>query len=130
MDRSWKGKKVLIVDDSKNMQTELGDLYREIDLDVIGVVSSGLEAIEFVKDKKPDLISMDIVMPEMDGIECYRKIHNMDDRFEFIFVSVLSAEPRVVAHYAKEINADRFLSKPLQRDNLELILNRIFSKKV
>ena len=67
--------KVLIVDDSKVTQKFLTNLFSfNPDFEVVGTAGSGFEAIELVKEKKPDVITMDIHMPAMDGFEATRKI--------------------------------------------------------
>lgn len=67
--------KVLIVDDSLTSQTLLQTvLTADVDIEVIGAVNGGMEALEFLRNHKPDIVTMDLHMPGMDGLEVTRKI--------------------------------------------------------
>ena len=79
-----EGKSVLIVDDSDRIREELRSEYSEQGFKVVGECENGLQAIEFLEEHPNiDLVSLDIIMPEMDGIECYRAIRALDQMLEF-----------------------------------------------
>ena len=63
---SWHGKKILVVDDSESIRKDLVALYQSVGLEVVGEASDGVIAIEEYQQKKPDMVSMDIIMPNMD----------------------------------------------------------------
>ena len=119
MSQSWRGKRVLVVDDSLKMQEEISDLFIEIGCEVVGVAASGIEALQKVKDLKPDLLSLDIIMPEMDGIECYRALQRYGLNCRAFFITALAADPRIPASYEKEMDPKLFLPKPVTRHLLE-----------
>ena len=83
-------KTVLIVDDSPKAGEELRAIYEGLGLQVIGVLERALEVEAFYEEHRPDLISLDIIMPEMDGIECYFKLKEKHDEIRVIFVSALA----------------------------------------
>lgn len=113
MANPWHGKSVIIVDDSESSRSLLESLYKDAGLNIIESVSSGLELLNIVRESVPDYISLDIIMPEMDGIECYFKLKDLEIPTQVFFVSALSVENRVVSVYADEIPSSVFLPKPL-----------------
>lgn len=126
MSHIWKGKKVVIVDDSRNVRDDLQKLFSNIGLNVVGVADGGGAAIELVKQHEPDLVSLDIIMPEMDGIECFQKLKNVGGQREYLFITVLASEPRVVDFYKDEIAKERFIPKPVDQQFLTDRLDKIF----
>lgn len=105
--------KVLIVDDSATMQDELTQLYKSLGHQVIATAGNGLEALEKVKELSPDLVSLDIIMPDMDGIETYRKLRLLDFKPRVLIVSALANEPRLIQAYQHEISVDHYCAKPV-----------------
>ena len=71
---AWAGKTVLIVDDSALVREELSMLYREVGMKVLDTAVHGVDALAKLERVCPDLVSVDIVMPEMNGIDLYRAI--------------------------------------------------------
>lgn len=116
------GLSVLIVDDSADIRFELREKFESIGQNVIGECSNGLEAIELVKQLQPDLVSLDIIMPVMDGIECYRILRSLPNPPRVILISALASEPKVLKAYEAEIYTDHFLAKPVE---LELLVSTI-----
>lgn len=119
MERPWEGKTVVIVEDHDETRRQLKSLYAEVGLNIVGEAKDGIEALEVVGATKPDLVSLDIIMPNMDGIECYRNLKKKHPHMQFFFVSALSSEHRVTECFAEEIGLERFIQKPLKKDVLE-----------
>lgn len=130
MERPWEGKTILIVDDNDAQRAALSRLYKDVGLVPIGEARDGLEALEAVRENSPDLVSLDIIMPNMDGMECYHHIRRMTPTPLVFFVSALSTEQRVVDCYVEDIGLDKFLSKPLSRDVLEGRLAAFFGLRL
>ena len=65
---------VLIADDNKEFCNILNDyLLNQRDIVVAGIAKDGIEALELIEEKKPDLVVLDIIMPHLDGLRCFRK---------------------------------------------------------
>lgn len=126
MDRKWEGKNAIICDDSKKAREELKSIFDKAGLNVIGLASTGFQVIEMVEKHNPDLVSLDIIMPEMNGMECYKKLQQLNVQAEIVFISALATENRIVSHYQSEIEPERFISKPLTQTILEERLAKIF----
>ena len=121
------GLNVLIVDDSADIRFELREKFESIGQNVIGECSNGLEAIELVKQLQPDLVSLDIIMPVMDGIECYRILRSLPNPPRVILISALASEPKVLKAYEAEIYTDHFLAKPVEIELLVSTIEGVFS---
>ncbi|MCX6130000.1 MAG: response regulator [Proteobacteria bacterium] len=119
--------RALIVDDSPKIRGELRQLLVRLGWTVVGEASNGVEALELVVQLKPDLVTLDIIMPEMDGIECYRALRAISPPPRCILISVLAAEARVIAAYSQEILPSHFLRKPVQEKELREHLDEIMS---
>ena len=79
-------------------------------LQVVGVASNGVEAIEVFRQTDPDVVTMDITMPEMDGIECVEQLVAMKPEVLILIVSALADKATAVEAMAKGANG--FLNKP------------------
>ena len=118
MTEPWQDKTIVIVDDSKPSRDQLEKLYTSMGLKVLKTLESGLAALEVIPHVNPDFVSLDIIMPEMDGIECYFKLRDLELPCDVFLVSALSLESRVVGVYADEIPQAAFLPKPLTEEVL------------
>ena len=127
MTNSWEGLSVLVADDSTEVQENLAKTYENLGFKVAGFAANGIEVIEQLDDLKPDLVSLDVIMPEMDGIECFRKIQEREDPPKCLIVSALSKEPRIISHYAEEIHPDLYVRKPVVEENLRKKLETLFA---
>ncbi len=105
-------KKVLIVDDTKFMRNILASILKKKDLDVVGEAVNGREAVEKYKELKPDLVTMDIIMPEVDGIQAVREIIKFDPNARILMCSAMGQQALVIE--AIQAGAKDFVIKPFQ----------------
>ena len=102
--------KLMIVDDSNIMRRriERSQTFEEIEL--VGTASNGLEALEMFKKTDPDVVTMDLTMPQMDGIECISKLVVLKPAVRILVISALADKATAVE--AMEKGANGFLNKP------------------
>ncbi len=103
---------VLIVDDATFMRTMLKDILSKNGLKIVGEASNGKEAVEKCNRLKPDLITMDITMPKMNGIEAVRKIKEKNPQAKIIMVSAMGQQKLIIE--SLEAGALDFITKPFQ----------------
>jgi len=120
--------KVLIVDDAmfmRNMIAEIftGKKYGNEDFEVIAEAENGLEAIERFREHKPDIVTMDIVMPEMTGIEALKEIMALDPSANVVMCSALGQDSLVME--ALDSGAKDFIVKPFQPGKVIDVVTRI-----
>ena len=128
---TWSGHTVVIVDDMPKVIDRLRNLYSEIGLEVVGVAHNGIEALTVIKEQQPDLVSLDIIMPEMDGIECYRKLRDGAEfshkRPRMFFVTYLATEPKFLAAYREEIPEHLFVAKTYTAEPVRNTLDKLYA---
>jgi len=107
---------VLIVDDALFMRMMIKDILSKDGFEIVGEAENGAEAVEKYADLKPDLVTMDIVMPEMDGIEAVRTIIKMDPGARVLMCSAMGQQLLVVE--ALEAGARDFIIKPFQPEKV------------
>lgn len=109
--------RVLIVDDTIGVREMIRHALEQAQMSVAGEASNGVEAIARYRELKPDLVTMDLVMPEMSGTEAAREILALDPAARIVAVSGLS-QPSVMAE-AEEVGMAGFVPKPI--DAAELV---------
>jgi len=115
-------KKVLVVDDAVFMRKTISSALLEAGFEVVGEAKSGVEAIKKYKELSPDIVTMDITMPDMDGINAVRKIKEYDPNCKIIVISAMGQDAMVKE--ALIAGAQNFLVKPLKMDTIVDTLNR------
>ena len=114
---------VLAVDDSKTMLAMIAVQLRGSDFEVVATASSGLEALEKYQQIKPQLVLLDIVMPEITGIDTLERLLQADTGARVVMVSSVGTEDTVRDCLKK--GAKSFLQKPLQKEGMLNILKNV-----
>lgn len=109
-------KSVLICDDAAFMRVMIKDILTKNGYDVAGEAENGLKAVEKYNETKPDLVMMDITMPEMDGIQALKKIKEADAGANVIMCSAMGQQAMVIE--AIQNGAKDFIVKPFQADRV------------
>ncbi|MDD6770421.1 MAG: response regulator [Inconstantimicrobium porci] len=108
--------RVLIVDDAAFMRMMIKDILEKNGFEVIGEANNGLKAVEFYKKEKPDIVTMDITMPDMDGIGAVKEIKAFDPNAKVIMCSAMGQQGMVMD--AIRAGAKDFIVKPFQADRV------------
>jgi two-component system chemotaxis response regulator CheY len=118
--------RVMVVDDALFMRRMLSDILKKEGIEVCGEAENGKEAIEKYQQLKPDLVTMDIVMPkveEIDGIGAVKEIMKNDPQAKIIMVSAMGQHSLVVE--AIQAGAKDFVTKPFQPSRVVEALKRV-----
>jgi two-component system chemotaxis response regulator CheY len=102
--------KLMIVDDSNLMRRRIERSQQFEELELVGTAADGVQALELFKRTDPDVVTMDITMPHMDGIECIARLVEMKPAIRILVVSALADKATAVE--AMERGANGFLNKP------------------
>jgi two-component system chemotaxis response regulator CheY len=108
--------RILIVDDAAFMRMMIRDILTKNGYEVCGEANDGAQAIERFKELRPDLITMDITMPEMDGINSLKEIKKIDPNAKVIMCSAMGQQAMVID--AIQAGAKDFIVKPFQADRV------------
>ena len=108
--------KVLIVDDAAFMRMMIKDILTKNGYEVAAEAENGIKAIEKYQETNPDLVLMDITMPEMDGIQALKKIKEVDAGAKVIMCSAMGQQAMVIE--AIQSGAKDFIVKPFQADRV------------
>lgn len=114
---------ILIADDSMFMRQMLKELLPKDQFTVIGEASTGKEALAKYNELNPDLVTMDITMPDMDGITAVRKIIETSPKAKIVMVSAMGQKPMIKE--ALEAGAKDFIVKPFDREKIISILSNL-----
>lgn len=108
--------KILITDDAAFMRMMVKDILTKGGHEVVGEAENGKQAVDKYKELKPDLVTMDITMPEMDGIEALKAIKAEDPNANVIMCSAMGQQAMVLE--AIQAGAKDFVVKPFQADKV------------
>ncbi len=115
--------RVLIVDDAIFMRNMLKDIFDGDSFEIVGEAANGVEAIENYKELKPDLTTMDIVMPFKSGIEATKEILALQRDAVVIMCSALGQESLVME--AIEAGAADFVVKPFKPEDVQRVVSKV-----
>ncbi len=108
--------RVLVVDDAAFMRMMVKDILTKNGYEVVGEAENGMKALEKYQELKPDLITMDITMPEMDGISAVKEIKKVDPNAKIVMCSAMGQQAMVIE--AIQAGARDFIVKPFQPDRV------------
>lgn len=109
-------KSILVCDDAAFMRMMIKDILTKGGYLIAGEAENGLKAIEKYKETKPDLVMMDITMPEMDGIQALKKIKEADPSATVIMCSAMGQQAMVIESI--QSGAKDFIVKPFDKDRV------------
>jgi len=114
---------VLIVDDAAFMRISIKNMLTKNGYDVVGEAENGLIAVEMYKELQPDIVTMDITMPEMTGLDALKEITKLDPSSKIVMVSAMGQEAMV--RDAIVSGAKGFIVKPFKEDGIVAALKKL-----
>ena len=117
--------RLMIVDDSNIIRNRIQRLYNSDTFSLVAMATNGDDAVEKFKLYKPEVITMDLTMPQMDGLECIEKLVELDPGVRILVVSALSDKATGIK--ALELGASGFLCKPFSEEELVEALDELVS---
>jgi len=112
--------RVLIVDDAMFMRVTIGNMLRDLKFEVVGEAENGKIAIEKYRELKPDVVTMDITMPVMSGIDAVKAITGEFPDAKIVMITALGQQK--ILKEALENGAKDFISKPFHPVQLEQVM--------
>ncbi len=116
---------VLICDDAIFMRTMLSDILQQAGFDIVGEAETGAQAVARYRELRPDLVTMDIVMPDMGGIDAVREITKLDPAARILMCSAMGQQALVIE--AIQAGAKDFVVKPFQPSRVLEAIQRVLS---
>ena len=116
MEECSVGNRILIVDDAAFMRMMIKDILTKNGFEVVGEAADGAQAVEKYSELNPDLVTMDITMPEMDGITALKAIKKADANAKIIMCSAMGQQAMVID--AIQAGAKDFIVKPFQAERV------------
>ena len=108
--------KIMICDDAAFMRMMIKDILTKNGYEIAAEAENGADAVEKYPDAKPDLVLMDITMPDMDGIQALKKIKEIDPNANIIMCSAMGQQAMVIE--AIQSGAKDFIVKPFQAERV------------
>lgn len=115
--------RILIVDDAKFMRMTLSNIFAKHDFEVVGTAENGEQAIKLYKELEPDIVTLDITMPVMDGLTALAEIMKYDPQANVIMCSAMGQQRLVVE--AIELGAKDFIVKPFAEERVIEVVKSI-----
>ncbi len=114
---------VLVVDDAIFMRTMISDILSQAGYEVVGEAETGTQAVERFKELNPDLVTMDIVMPDMGGIDAVRAILKIAPSAKILMCSAMGQQALIIE--AIQAGAKDFVVKPFQPSRVLEAVQRV-----
>ena len=117
---------VLVVDDSKTSRKILTDVLTRMGLEVIGEAVNGEEGFLKYKELRPDIVTMDITMPVMNGLESLLLIKHEDENAKVVMITAAGQKNNLMQ--AVKAGAEEFLTKPLEEEEIRRVIGELTAK--
>ncbi len=118
--------RILIVDDSSVMRRNLSVILKEAGHTIVGEAVNGKQAVTLYEKTTPDIVTMDISMPVMSGVEALKEILSMDASAKIIMVSALNQKKLIFA--ALSGGAKHYIIKPIEPDKVVAVINEVLGQ--
>lgn len=119
-------KRIMVVDDSRLVRVQMEDVLAGTEYEIAAYCRSGEDAIARYAEVQPDLVTMDIIMPGMDGLETARTILEAHPEAKIVMVSSLAYDDTI--NESKEIGAKDFIFKPFDKEQILSTFDRVLSE--
>lgn len=116
-------KTLLVVDDAMFMRNTLKMMLKKEGYEIVGEADNGMKAIEKYQELKPDIVTMDIHMPEMGGIDALSHIIKMDPKAKIVMISAAGDQKHVME--AMRLGAANFIIKPFSEEKVLKVLKSL-----
>lgn len=117
--------KLMIVDDSNIIRNRISRVFNASEFQLVATATNGQEAIDLYKMHRPQVVTMDLTMPQMDGLECIDRLVSMDPQVRILVVSALSDKATGIK--ALQLGASGFLCKPFSEEELGEALSELMT---
>ncbi len=116
-------RRILIVDDAMFMRSTLKMMLRKKEYNIVGEAQNGIEAIKQFRTLKPDIVTLDIHMPEMGGIDALTEIMKINPKAIVVMISAAGDQKHVLD--AMQLGAKNFIIKPFTEDKVFQVFNKL-----
>ncbi|MBU5594024.1 response regulator [Amphibacillus sp. MSJ-3] len=115
--------RILVTDDAAFMRMQLKNIFESLGHEVVGEAENGLVAIDLYNELKPELVTMDITMPEMNGVEAVKEIKKSDPDATIVMCSAMGQQQMVLE--AIQAGAKDFIVKPFDQERIKQAIEKI-----
>ncbi|WP_161890707.1 response regulator [Pontibacter russatus] len=119
--------RILIVDDSFYMRTMLKNMLADAGYEVVGEAPNGQTALELAKETKPDLITLDVILPDNTGLDVLKGIKAEQPDMKVIIVSAVGQE--VIVNEAMEYGAKAYIVKPFSEEKVLEVVSQVLAEE-
>lgn len=115
-------KRIMVVDDATIMRMMIKNILTAAGYEIVGEACNGKDAVQKYQECHPDLVTMDITMPEMDGIQAVRGIRDIDPSAKIVMCSAMGQKALVLE--AIEAGASNFIVKPFEEGKVKDVISK------
>ncbi len=117
--------RVLVVDDAAFMRHMIKNILKGMDYEVVGEAADGQEACKLYEQLKPDLVTLDLVMPNMGGLEALKQIRTHDPKARVVVISAIDQREPLME--ALKTGAADYVVKPFEKDRVQEAMRRVIA---